>query len=323
MAYLEAAVTANLPEYAWRIARAAWRHLWYGGYLDDVNAQGRRALQVSESIGNRSATAIMLNYAASASARHGAVDEAITFLRRAIGLREELGEMAGATISMGNLAVMYEVSGRWTEAIELAGAMTQGRLHPKDLQRDTNRLNVLGLSCFRLGRYAEALRYHRQRLLVVLDIRDPRLIGDALQSIVATKYRAGVVGFDTAYRQMSIALRLLNRSGYASAEVDGRAELAGMLRDQGRFAESIAELRRALKQAEWQGERIQQSQLRCALGTNMQLSGDLARARELYESSLAIATELRVPYLIADARRGLESLGPVVRTLGGGETMVA
>ncbi|NMO52101.1 AfsR family transcriptional regulator [Actinoplanes sp. TBRC 11911] len=323
MAYLEVAVTADLPEYAWRIARAAWRHLWYGGDLDDVDAQGRRALQVTESIGNRTATAIMLNYAASASARHGAVDEAITFLRRAIGLRQELGETAGATISMGNLAVMYEVSGRWTEAIELAAGMSQGRTHPKDLQRDTNRLNVLGLSCFRLGRYAEALRYHRLRLLVVLDIRDPRLIGDALQSIVATKYRGGVIGFETAYRQMSVALRLLNRSGYASAEVDGRAELAGMLRDQGRFADAIAELRRALTQAEWQGERIQQSQLRCALATTTQLAGDVAGARELYESSLAIATELRVPYLIADARRGLESLGPVLRRIGGGETMVA
>ena len=29
-----------------------------GGYLDDVDTQGRRALQVTESIGNRSATAI-------------------------------------------------------------------------------------------------------------------------------------------------------------------------------------------------------------------------------------------------------------------------
>ena len=127
---------------------------------------------------------------------------------------------------------------------------------------------------------------------------------------------------------MNVALRLLNRSGYTSAEADGRAELAEMLRHQGRFAESIAEHGRALELAERQGERLQLSRLRCDLATTLRHSGDLAAARELYESALTIGTKLRVAYLVADARAGLGALqdatsGSVVRTVARGETMVA
>ncbi|MFG1989631.1 BTAD domain-containing putative transcriptional regulator [Actinoplanes sp. NPDC048988] len=305
-AYVVAAAgdPALLP-YAWRLARSAWRYLWFHGYLDDVHSLNSRALRSVEQSGDRSAIATVLNYLASAHYRRAETDEAVRLLERCIAIREELGERRAAVRSMVNLGGVLHSAGQWEKAI--ATAQSVRRRNVAEQARDE--LNLLALSYQRLGRYSEAIRHHRLRLLTYLDSGDPARIGDALINLAVLKHRTGRVGPAAARRQVTAALRLYERTGYPIGVAEANHELAMLLGVEGRTKEAVAAHRRAIEISQRLHDPMQESKLCHGLGTTYLRAGDGPAARAMFERALRLALRSRLPYPIACARAGLgESL---------------
>ncbi|WP_250028261.1 AfsR/SARP family transcriptional regulator [Paractinoplanes maris] len=296
-----AALEPELARFTWQLPRAAWRHLFTRGYLDDVLRMNRRALQVLERTGDRAATATVLNYLASVHYRKSQMDEAARLLEQCIVLRRQLDDRSALASALINLSVVHCDSGRWRKSIDLALAVR--RMATAKHGRDE--LNVLANNYQRLGHYREALRHHRLRLLEQLEIREPTKIADTLLNVAVIKHRIGEVGVAVACRQVRVALRLTQRAGHLHGEAEARHELALLLAAGGRLSDAIAGHRHAIELAGQLNSREQQSRLRCGFGATLLLSGDVVGARAMFGQALLLAYESRMPHPIAVAQARL------------------
>ena len=296
-----AAAVPELAHYGWQLARASWRYLFKRGYVDDVHALLERARVVVERGGDRSATATILNYLASVHYRRSDMDTAARLTEQCIAIRRQLGQWDAAARAMVNLAAVHYEASRWTKSIEVA--LAARRLSPVRHGRDE--LNVLAHSYQCLGRYPEALRHHRLRLMMHLEIGDPARLGDTLLNIAVVKYRMGAVGIDAACRQVRTALRLVQRADYPYGEAAALHELALLLAARGLIAEAVAHHRRAVEMAQRMHDRSQESRFRHGYGTTLRLAGDEVAARVMFTEALRLARESGPPYPIALAQAGL------------------
>ncbi|SNY04627.1 AfsR/SARP family transcriptional regulator [Paractinoplanes atraurantiacus] len=301
-AYVEAAAAVpELAGYAWRLPRAAWRHLYHRAYLDDVHSLHEQALAVLERDGDRAATATMLNYLASVHCRRSRNDEAVPLLQRCIEICRELGDRDGLGRAMANLAMVHHESGRWAESIEVAlGVRRLGRA-----RHNHNELNALANGYQRIGDEREALRYHRLRLMAQWEIRDLARIGDSLVNIAVLKHRLGLVDVAAAIRQMRVSRRLIQRAGYPHGQAETEHELALLLAADGQLTEAVAGHWRAIEFAEQAHNREQESRFCHGLGRTYRLSGDDVAARAMFERSLRLGRQARMPYRIALAQAAL------------------
>ncbi|MFF5082329.1 BTAD domain-containing putative transcriptional regulator [Actinoplanes sp. NPDC000266] len=301
-AYVEAAAAVpELAPYAWWLPRASWRHLYHSAYLDDVYGLHERALAMLEDGGDPAATAVTLNYLASVLCRRSRNDEAVPLLERCIVIYRELGDRVGLGRAMANLAMVHHEAGRWVRGIEIA--LDVRRLG--SVPHNPNQLNALANGHHRLGRLREALRYHRLRLMVQWDIRDPARLGDSLVNIAVIKHQLGLIDVAAAARQVRIALRAIERTGYPHGVAEARYELALLLAPQGQLTEAIADHRWAVEFAEQVHNREQESRFCHGLGVTLRLAGDDGAARTMFERSLRLGRQARMPYRIALAQAAL------------------
>ncbi|WP_164842225.1 tetratricopeptide repeat protein [Actinoplanes solisilvae] len=296
VAYVDAAAAVpELRAYAWQLPRAAWRQLFMRGYLDDIYLLNQRALAVLERTGDRAATATVLNYLASVHYRHGRFDEAIRILERCIALRRELPDRDSLARAMSNLAGLLYETGRWKRSIAVAQEVR--RFGGAQYGRDE--MNVMAHSYHRLGRYREALRCHRLRLMAQLDIRDPTRLGDTLLNIAVIKYHLGLVSLETAIRQARTALRPILRVDYRYGQGYALHELAQLLAADGQFREAIAAHLRAIEIAQDLANLDQERKLTHGFAKTLALVGDETAARAMFERSLRLAEKTQLPYAIA------------------------
>jgi DNA-binding SARP family transcriptional activator/tetratricopeptide (TPR) repeat protein len=290
-----AADTPHLIDYAWWLPRAAWRYLFQRGYMDDLSDLHRQAQATLERVANRAALATVLNYQASVHFSRSQLNTAATLLERCVALRREAGDRHALAISMINLAVVESEAGRWEKSIEIA--LQVRRLSMALNGRDE--VNVLANAYQRLGRYPEALRYHRLRLLGQIDFRDGAKTGDTLVNIAVIEYRTGAVGLAVAIRKVRAALRRIQRAGHLYAEAEGWHELAVLMAADGRFDEAIAAHQEALRLSEQMRSGEPESRFCCGLGATLRLTGDDKAARAMFERGLRVAQRFGMPHPIA------------------------
>ncbi|WP_433298704.1 BTAD domain-containing putative transcriptional regulator [Actinoplanes sp. CA-030573] len=303
--FLDAAIAAGRPEYAWQIPRAAWRYLWTRGYIDDVASLYRTALAVTQQAGDRWAIATVANYLASAHYRRAEVDEAIALLELSIRIREEIGDRDGVSIGLGNLAGMHYQAGRWRKAMELVLIGERHASNRRGGAESNTRLNLLALCSVCLGNIDDAIRYYRLRLLAQSELSDMTQLVDSLLNLAVLKHRIGVLHVDKALRQIELALRLYERVRYSYGAADGQDEVARMLRIEGRLDEAVDRHRQAIALALSNHDPHQESRFRCSFGFTLLALGDRSAAREMFEEAFRLAHQMRLPYPAAQARIGL------------------
>ncbi|GAB2582892.1 SARP family transcriptional regulator [Paractinoplanes abujensis] len=296
-----AAATPELEQYAWKLPRAAWRLLFVRAHLDIVLALQTKAWRVAERLGDRPAIATTLNYLASVYYRRSEMDEAARLLERCIAIRREEGGPAALALALNNLAALHSVSGRWGRSIEI---LHEVRRLPRS-RRMRDDANILATSYDHLGRYTEALRYYRLRLLMQIEIGDPTRIGDTLVSIAVVKYRAGQVTIGAARRQVSAGLRMQRRASYPYGIALAESTLAGLNTEDGRFAEAVAGYRRAIEAADQLRDPAQTSLIYGEFGRALRRAGDPASARPMAEQALRLGRQSGLPYAIALAEAAL------------------
>jgi DNA-binding SARP family transcriptional activator/tetratricopeptide (TPR) repeat protein len=304
-AYQDAAIEAGRPEYAWQLARAAWRHLWSRGYTADIETTQLRALRTAEALGDRSAIATAANYLASAYFRWARYEQARVLSERSIQLRRELGEEAALATAMGNLSAIYEAMCLTIESLHVSEEALKISRRVHDTLETELRLNAVAVAYGVLGRYAEALHYQRLRLMIVAEIDDAVGIGNSVLHIVFLKRRAGLAGPATAHRGIRVALAQFRLVRYSFGESDARDELADLLRSEGRYAEALVEHHRALEIIVRLGDRRFEAAFGNGLARTLLETGDPAGARAANERALQLARGIPQPFEEARALLGL------------------
>jgi DNA-binding SARP family transcriptional activator len=303
-AFMDAAAAAGDPRYAWWIPRAAWYLLFYRGYNQDVAQLSGRALTIARANGDDAGIAAMAKSVASYHYRTGAYEQARRHLSIAMEIWERDGEPTALAVGHSNLAAIQSAMNRYSEAAESA----LRSLHLAARSRRSYQMPValfqLSIAYQRLGRYREALRIDRLRLLAVERDEGHERAG-CLIHIQRSKLRLGLITPPAAQRYVELALGIVVRRGLPTMEMEARAELGNVLAEQGRYAEALVHHRRAVELAEQVGEIRTRADILHDRASTLLRSGDTGAARDGFELSLATARRWDQPYAIARAAAGL------------------
>lgn len=283
---------------AWRLARVAWRFFYTRGYFDDISATHREGLAAARRSGDRHAVALMHNYLASACVRTGAYQEALAHLHEVVTIRADLGDVEGTNRARVNLGVVYWLTGRPQEALEITmSALRAGVLDTLPV------LPNLGLTLRILGRYEEAMALNRLHLFIARTRRDDFHVANALGHLGGVRYRLGESAQAERLLRASLVLRDRTGNGFGRAEV--LSDLGGTYRQLSRYDEALRSHHAALEAAANAGERHVQAEARNELALTLRAMGRLEEAAATYREALDIATRIAHPYEQGRALSGL------------------
>jgi tetratricopeptide (TPR) repeat protein len=303
--FVDAGVTAGLPEFAWLLPRAAWRNLWTRGYTDDIVMLQSTGMRVAHESGDPAAKAMSANYLASAYLRLGRYDEARRLLERCIRQHREAGETRRLALAMSNLAIVHENAGRLREAAEQS---EQALDLCRQLDFPSGKsvgFHSTGVAYALLGRYDEALRHQRLRLLLARDMGDLVGVANSLMHIAMLKRRTGAIDVAGARRTFHVALRIFQAEGYLIGEADVRNQLGNLHRQDGEYEKAIEEHRRAVDIAVRIADRRDEAAFLNDLATTVAAAGDRARAHDLHEQAFNLTRGRRSLYEEARAVAGM------------------
>jgi tetratricopeptide (TPR) repeat protein len=308
-AFIDAAVRSGNPRYAWFLPRAAWYMLFYRGYNRDVGLLHQRGLSAAQEAGDEFGVAMMVNGLASYHYRLGEYQKAREYVLVSFRTAERRGDLTVAAAKLSNLATLDVVTGRFAEAVNTclraARLATLGRSRVRGTVAETQ----LSVAYQRLGRYREALRVDRLRLLSVGGSGDDHEIAGCLLMIQKSKRVLGLITAAGAQRYLEIALRMLMRNSIAVLEAEARTELGNVLADQGDFVAALIQHRLAVDIADRIGAVRYPSDHLHDYAVTLRRAGDGTTALEVFERSLRVARQARQPYSIA---RGLTGIGDCV-----------
>ncbi|WP_433283996.1 AfsR/SARP family transcriptional regulator [Micromonospora sp. CA-244673] len=283
---------------AWRLARAAWRFFYMRSYFDDISATHGEGLVAASRAGDRHAVALMHNYLASACVRTGAYQEASAHLHEVVSIRAELGDVEGTQRARVNLGVVYWLTGRIREALDINRAAVRASV-PDSLPVLPN----LGLTLRFLGRYDEAMAVHRLQLFVARVRGDQFHLSNALGHLGGVRYRAGQSA--QAERLLRASLALQDRTGNGFARAETLSHLAGTYRQLGRLGDALRHHHAAIETAANSGERHVQAEARNELAVTLRAVGRQEESAAMFRQALDIATRIAHPYEQGRALSGL------------------
>ncbi|WP_328462931.1 tetratricopeptide repeat protein [Actinoplanes sp. NBC_00393] len=301
-AFQDAAVRSGHPEYGWLIPRAAWFQLFHRGYSHDGTVLHERGMAIAQQRKDDEGMAMTANYLASFLYRTGSYDRALEHLRTAIRIREKHGDRTAVAGALGNIAAVQVATNRFTEAVETARESL--RSHPGGISAMVAQTQ-LSVACQKLGRWPEALRIDRRRLLAAIESGDLPEKAGCLVHIQRSKRRLGLMTPTAAQRYVELALRLIRRQELVMLEAEARTELGTVLAEQGAFEAALTEHRRAVELTERVGDTRFAAEFVHDYAVTLHRSGDVPAAREAFERSLRLARAAGQPYSIARAAAGL------------------
>ena len=154
----------GLHDLCWQLAWLLRYYFdWYGRWSEcaEVLTAGLKAAAV---VGNKSATAALLNGMGSARWKLGELQSATECYEQALAIRRELGDGKGAATILANLGLVDVAAGKTASAI---GRFTDALAVNRELEYpfgEALNLTNLGYACEKAGRLEEALEYYRQGL---------------------------------------------------------------------------------------------------------------------------------------------------------------
>jgi tetratricopeptide (TPR) repeat protein len=144
------------PDVAWRLTAAFWSFLYLGKHWDDWVHTHQIAVTAAARAGSAEGEAWILNNLGLAYWQRSRQEAAVDCYRRALRLREDLGDRAGEVVLLDNLGNAYDEMGRDHDALEhfrRALHLAERVSPPADL---ANVLNNIGEAYRRRHRYREA-----------------------------------------------------------------------------------------------------------------------------------------------------------------------
>lgn len=306
-AYVDAGLAAGRPDYAWTLARSAWRRLYVQGYIAEIDALLRRGLDVARRVGDLAAVATMANYLASAAHRLGHLDEARGLLETAVELRGKLGDDLGMCTSIGNLAAVAESAGRFAETItrseQALPILYRNANRPDAMVQIAIRRHGISIGWTKLGELVPALHHARLYLLAVIETGDRGGLAIALLNIAIIRLRAGLLTPARSWQMLRVVLRLTRKIRYPLAEARTLGEMAHLCLVEGRAGAARDLLHEAIPIFQRLGHERYEAVSLSRLGEVLLATGDVAAARECADRAVAL-TGGRYPH-----ERGIALVG--------------
>jgi len=206
-------------------------------------AHGLLALRSVRRTGDRYGEAYVLNGLGLAL---GEADRrrALFSFRRALRIRHEIGDLAGAAATLNNLGPVYWDQGRFDESLDcfrqaLAIARRTSNQHSQVVA-----LNNLGEIYRRLGRFADALDVQEQALTLSRELNHPVSEGNALHNLGGIHRESGRLDRSRAYFEEAVAVR--RRHGDRHGEASSLVELGSLRHVAGEAGSAVRSWRQAL-----------------------------------------------------------------------------
>ncbi|WP_341717906.1 BTAD domain-containing putative transcriptional regulator [Micromonospora sp. FIMYZ51] len=298
----------HFPRHCWQLARACWRLLYNGGHLDELVETHNAGLRAAETLGDESATALLLNYLASAEFRLARFAQAIRLLERVVELcrRNELSQLLPN--ALWNLGIASSTSGGPRRA---AAYFREAAPLLRGADQRTEQAALLTNLTFALiswGRYEEALRASRNHLMLARALGDRRQLANAVGHTGIVRHRLGHIGPARRLLRAGLALQREVDSRFNEGEVLN--ELGVIEREAGRPEEAAALHRQALILISEVGDLVGQCASRNLLARAILDQGDVRSAQDLFGRVLLDATRIEHRY---EQARALDGIARCVR----------
>ncbi|MEU3020055.1 BTAD domain-containing putative transcriptional regulator [Nocardiopsis sp. NPDC007018] len=291
-------------EEAWVMAEAVWRFYAQRGRMGHLLTSQEKALRASERRGSQRGRAVTLIGMGIAHCLSGRFESALSFLREAHGLLEDLGDERGIIRALANLGMVYERMGWFGEAAKCVEGVLDHALSQGDKQLEVMQRGNLAMLYQNLGRHREALSLAQGLLGSGVDERQEN---SGLQAmLVVGEARTALGELEGAYEALRTTVELAR--GKSMKEMYAHNSLGVAYRAGGRFAEAVTEHRTALELADRSGNRSADSEILTDLGMTHAAAGEHAKAGRTLEKALANARERGERYVEARASLALGRL---------------
>ncbi|MEU8153097.1 BTAD domain-containing putative transcriptional regulator [Micromonospora sp. NPDC048986] len=310
-ALVRLAAEGSHPHQAWRLTRLTWRFYFVRGYPDHLSEAQEYGLAAARQLNDQAAIGMICNYRAFTHLRNGDCQQALRDLEAAVEARESIGDRLGASVSRGNIAIVYWHMGRLTDSVEVSRRDLRDR---RSLGQDQPFvMSNLGLPLMFLGRHEEALRTHRQHLFQARLTGSPFNIALALTNIGAVRSRLGQ--HSIAARYLRASLELMDRLGMRYGTASSFNEMGGVLRELQQLDEAQKQHELALTAAKNHGEKHNEAAALNGIGLTLAAQGRPAEAVEAHRDALTLASRISHPYeqgrALAGIANQIESDDPV------------
>ncbi|MEW2382478.1 BTAD domain-containing putative transcriptional regulator [Micromonospora sp. NPDC047707] len=302
VALVKCARQAAQHGYAWRLARALWRFYYVRAYFDDIVTTHRDGLVAAESAADPQGVGVMHNYLASAYVRTGNYHAALQHMAAAAAIAERAGDRKSLYRYRGNIAVVHWFRGELEEAVRVG---MENLKDPQSYRPQGVPLDIinLALALVSLGRYEEALHFHRLHLFLGRASQNSFHVLNALAHIGQAKARMG--RHASAVRLLKASLALRDRTGHRYGEPETRNDLGVALRGLGLLDQAVEQHEMANRLATDVGERHIQAAALNDLGLTLMRAGMPRRSLDAHRRALDVATRISHPYEQGRALAGL------------------
>lgn len=259
--------------------------------------QFEQALTTYQTANDQRNEAVTLGYLANCHRRLGNLNQALDLARRALAMKERLGDRGEIGKTHNQLGLIYWDLADYPSAIkELEEAIGTGK-SLRDAQLEGSALNNLGLVFDERGDYQRSLQQYQRALQLHRSSHFERGEGDALGNIGGVYLLLG--RFREALEYYQQALAISQRLGLKPAEADDLGNIALCLRAVGEIDGSLAKFDQALQIAQAAGLAKEEADWRKGKGSTLVGLGrydaaleEYGKARQIYERSAGLKREL-------------------------------
>ncbi|MDO9067162.1 MAG: tetratricopeptide repeat protein [Deltaproteobacteria bacterium] len=240
---------------------------------------GRSALEIEESLGNKTGMAACLNNIATSLAYRGRHREALDQLDRALALHREIDEPYGRSYTLGNLGFVHGLMGENRLALDHHLQALKLRRQQGDRRGEATTLDNIGAALFKLGDRGEARDFFNRSLAIRLEIGDRTGQATCLNNI---GYVHSLLGdhrrtLECYQQALKIRRETGDQLGYALI-----LQNAALLQAQfGEYGTAQVQTEQALEIRSRLGDRSGQAYSQVALARLLMETGDRKRALEL------------------------------------------
>jgi DNA-binding SARP family transcriptional activator/tetratricopeptide (TPR) repeat protein len=290
------AIIAYAADHCWydhacQLSNIVW---WFfrlrGGLREWIIAQ-RSAVEAAERLGEPQTLADMERILGIVCWESGRYADAIRCYQKALALYQETGDLSAQAKTLSNLGLVYFRQGQVEQALEQhQGALLccQGA-DGTPLTEAAIRTN-LGLACWGLGRYGEAIEHNLRALDLYQQENDQRGQGGAMSNLGLAHGSLG--NSEKALDYHHRAIDLVRASGDHIGESDVLNDFADTLRTLGHLDEARKQYQHALEIAQQRDSRLQQARAHNGIAYTVK---DSTTTQHHWKQALDIYTDLGLP----------------------------
>lgn len=305
-ACLTAAVTHaaqhDHPSHAWQLAFLIRGYLYLHGYLQDWEHTHEIALSAAVADNDEVGEAVMSTYLGGAYMQKQRGHDALAHLYRALELHRRAGNDALEATTLGSLGVLCFRLGRFPEALGHT-ERAASLCAGKDAHREGVMRTNMGFLLALLGRRDEATENYHRGLALSLESAERRNKSGVLSNIGDSHRLLGQ--WEEAVKHYKRALDMSTEHGFRPTEGYVRHRLGITLRELGHIDEALDHLQEAWRIIRLFGVVVTESEVLVDLGAVFHDAGNLEAALDSLEHGLQRSTENHERYQQARAHKEL------------------